>query len=99
MLTTNGESSNASHGRTSRRGPTPDSAAVVVQTENGQTVTTAKRAAAALIAEGEWNGYPTIDGDKDDARFMDPPGSWVVLFAKGTKAPRDASGFVQRVAA
>ncbi len=74
-------------------------AAVVVQTTDGQTVNTAKRAAAALIAEGEWNGYPTIDGDKDDARFMDPPGSWVVLFAKGLKAPRDRSGFVQRVAA
>ncbi len=75
------------------------SAAVVVQTEDGQTVTTAKRAAAALIAAGAWNGYPTIDGDKDDARFLDAPGSWVVLFAKGTKAPRDRSGFVQRVAA
>ena len=59
----------------------------------------AKRAAAALIKNGTWNGYPTIDGDRDDARFMDPPWSWVVLYAKGLKAPRDMSGFVQRVAA
>ena len=75
------------------------SAAIVVQTTDGQTVTTARRAAAALIAAGTWGGFPTIDGDKDDARFLDAPGSWVVLFAKGTKAPRDTSGFVQRVAA
>lgn len=73
------------------------SAAVVVQTEDGKTVTTAKRAAAALIDGGSWRGFPTTDGDKDDARFMDPPGSWVVLFAKGAKAPRDRSGFVHRV--
>lgn len=74
-------------------------AAVVVQTTDGTTVEHAKRAAAALIEAGTWHGYPTIDGDRDDARFMDPPGSWVVLYAKGIKAPRDMSGFVQRVAA
>ena len=73
------------------------SAAVVVQTKHGQTVTTAKRAAAALVGAGTWHGYPTVDGDKDDARFMDPPGSWVVLYAKGTRAPRDRSGFVRRI--
>ena len=74
-------------------------AAVVVQTTDGTSVEDAKRAASALIDAGTWHGYPTIDGDKDDARFTDPPGSWVVLYAKGLKAPRDMSGFVQRVAA
>jgi len=40
---------------------------------------------------------PTIDGDKDDLRFLDPKGVVVALFAKG-KAIADASGFVQDVA-
>jgi hypothetical protein len=30
-----------------------------------------------------WNGYPVIDGDKSDARFMDPAGSVVGLRLKG----------------
>ena len=74
-------------------------AAVVVQTMDGTTVNDAKRAASALIDAGIWHGFPTVDGDRDDARFMDPPGAWVVLYAKGSKAPRDVSGFVRRVAA
>lgn len=42
-----------------------------------------------------WKGYPVIDGDIDDLRFMDPKGVIVGLRAKG-KARKDASGFVQR---
>ena len=31
-----------------------------------------------------WNGYPVIDGDKDDLRFLDPKGGHIVaLYAKG----------------
>ena len=73
------------------------SAAVVVQSETGTTTTSAKLAAKSLVQAGTWNGYPTTDGDKDDARFLDAPGSWVVLYAKGTRAPRDRSGFVHRI--
>lgn len=39
-------------------------------------------------------GMQTIDGDKDDLRFLDPKGSVVALYAKG-KAVHDQSGFVQ----
>ena len=44
-----------------------------------------------------WNGYPVIDGDKDDLRFLDPKGGHIVaLYAKGA-AKKDQSGFVQEV--
>lgn len=43
----------------------------------------------------KWQGYPVIDGDKDDLRFLDPKGGHIVaLYAKG-KAKKDTSGFVQ----
>jgi hypothetical protein len=41
----------------------------------------------------EFLGLPTIDGDRDDMRFLDPKGVVVALYAKG-KAKHDASGFV-----
>jgi hypothetical protein len=34
-----------------------------------------------------------VDGDAHDLRFLDPPGSWIVLAAKGT-AKHDHGGFV-----
>tara|TARA_Y100000114_G_scaffold46569_1_gene42366 strand:+ start:911 stop:1648 length:738 start_codon:yes stop_codon:yes gene_type:complete len=41
-----------------------------------------------------WNGFPVINGDEHDLRFLDPIGGFVVgLKAKG-KARRDHSGFV-----
>ena len=44
-----------------------------------------------------WNGYPVIDGDKDDLRFLDPKGGHIVaLYAKGA-AKKDQTGFVQEV--
>ena len=44
-----------------------------------------------------WQGYPVIDGDKDDLRFLDPKGGHIVaLYAKGA-AKKDTSGFVQEV--
>ena len=42
----------------------------------------------------EYLGLPTIDGDKDDLRFLDPKQSVVALYAKG-KAKHDKTGFVQ----
>lgn len=41
----------------------------------------------------EWNGYPVVDGDESDVRFMDPAGTIIGLRAKG-KAKKDKSGFV-----
>ena len=41
-----------------------------------------------------WNGFPVIDGDETDVRYMDPAGSVVGLKAKG-KAKTDTSGFVR----
>lgn len=42
-----------------------------------------------------WAGYPVIDGDETDARFLDPEGGHIVaLFAKGD-ATKDDSGFVR----
>lgn len=38
-------------------------------------------------------GLDTIDGDRDDMRFLDPKGVVVALYAKG-KAKKDTSGFV-----
>ena len=44
-----------------------------------------------------WHGFPVVDGDKDDLRFLDPAGHVVGLRAKG-KARRDtSSGFVRDV--
>jgi hypothetical protein len=39
-------------------------------------------------------GYPVIDGDRNDLRFLDPAPSIVALKAKGAGARRDATGFV-----
>ena len=40
-----------------------------------------------------FRGFPVLDGDKDDLRFLDKPGHVVALYAKGD-TKRDASGFV-----
>jgi len=40
-----------------------------------------------------WFGFPTLNGDKHDARFRDPKGHVVCLSPKGA-ARKDASGFV-----
>jgi len=54
----------------------------------------------AAVFAGElpetWHGYPLVQGDAHDLRFLDPRGGHVVgLTAKGD-AKRDASGFVIR---
>lgn len=38
-------------------------------------------------------GYPAVDGDEHDLRFLDPPGARVVLKAKGS-AKKETNGFV-----
>ncbi len=41
-----------------------------------------------------WSGYPVVDGDETDLRFLDPAGHIVGLFPKG-KARYDSTGFVR----
>lgn len=45
-----------------------------------------------------WGGFPVIDGDKNDFRFLDPSegGHVVALYPKG-KAKKDLTGFVRPV--
>lgn len=40
-----------------------------------------------------WQGFPVIDGDKTDLRFLDRPGAVIGLVEKGM-AKRDETGFV-----
>ena len=43
-----------------------------------------------------WGGYPVVDGDETDLRFLDPKGGHIVaLFPKG-KARKDNIGFVRK---
>jgi hypothetical protein len=43
-----------------------------------------------------WNGFVVIDGDAHDLRHLDPNGVVVGLSPKGSRAKKDASGFVVR---
>ena len=40
-----------------------------------------------------WHGFPVLDGDQTDLRFLDPAGSVIGLTAKGS-AKKETSGFV-----
>ncbi len=42
-----------------------------------------------------WNGFPVIDGDRSDLRFLDPPGVVVGLKAKGEAKTAPTGGFIQ----
>lgn len=44
-----------------------------------------------------WLGYPVMDGDDSDLRFLDPKGHIVGLKSKG-QAKHDTSGFVKLAA-
>ena len=59
---------------------------------NGMNVAVVFRFKASIPSK--FMGLPTVDGDKDDLRFLDPKGVAVALYAKGS-AIKDQSGFVQ----
>lgn len=42
-----------------------------------------------------WGGYPVIDGDYTDVRFMDPKGGHIVALTAKGPARKDYSGFVR----
>ena len=48
---------------------------------------------AELVERGSWRGYPTVNGELSDQRFLDPKGGYVVLLTPKGKAKRDTSGF------
>jgi hypothetical protein len=71
--------------------------AIVVGGPVGSTRPVAEAIAAELVRRGEFVGRPTIDGDQDDLRWLDPQvGGWVILSAKGSKVKHDKTGFVVR---
>lgn len=59
-------------------------------------VFSSKEHIAEIVSVG-YRGYPAVNGDADDLRFLDPPGHVVALSAKG-RGRTDATGFVRRPA-
>lgn len=72
-------------------------AAVVVGDDAG-TLKGSKARALSIVKSGTFEGRPAISGDETDARHLDKPGAFVVLYAKGRLALRDSTGFVRRPA-
>lgn len=66
--------------------------------QRGKNLLRDAKAVAVEVVRSGFHGFPAIDGDETDVRFDDPSGHWVVLYAKGTQALSDTSGFVQRFA-
>lgn len=48
-----------------------------------------------LAANARFAGLPVVDGDETDVRHIDPPNTFVALYAKGA-ARKDTTGFVIR---
>lgn len=71
-----------------------DAIAVLNAGHNVAAVFRTREMVKRAIAEG-YLGFPVIDGDETDLRFLDPRGGYLVaLYAKG-KAKTDQSGFVK----
>lgn len=45
----------------------------------------------------QWGGYPVIDGDESDLRFLDEKGGHIIALAAKGKARKDTTGFVRDV--
>ena len=65
---------------------------IVANNGNAAIVVRSKEMLRQLLKTG-YRGYPCIDGDIHDWRFLDAPGHYVVLSAKGT-AKQSTTGFV-----
>lgn len=67
----------------------------LVALQQGYNVAVVMRVKRDAPKPETWGGYPVVDGDETDVRFLDPDGGSVVaLFAKG-QAVKDTSGFVR----
>ena len=67
----------------------------IVALEQGYNLAVVLRLGRHDAKPETWSGYPVIDGDEMDARFLDPKGGHVVaLFGKG-RAIHDKTGFVR----
>ena len=64
---------------------------VKIALDNGMNMAVVFRDKETIPAH--FMGRPTVDGDKNDLRFLDPQQSIVALYAKG-QAKHDQSGFV-----
>lgn len=81
----------------------PEALADLLRDGAGVAVVFDAAAHAETLAAGTWQGFPVVDGDESDARYLDRMrhgipdrvGYVVALRAKG-KAKRDRSGFVRR---
>ena len=71
------------------------SMAVVVRAhpEEGRPRASAKEVKEQLLAKGTWFGRHLVDGDASEARHTDPPGSIVLLYAKGSLLRNTQSRF------
>jgi hypothetical protein len=71
----------------------PDGQPYIIKTllAAGQNVTVVFRKSPFPVT---FSGYPVIDGDQNDLRFLDPAPCIVALRAKGAGARRDTTGFV-----
>lgn len=70
-------------------------ASAVKALDQGYNVAVVMRVKKDAPKPETWGGYPVVDGDETDVRFLDPDGGHIVaLFAKGD-AVKDTSGFVR----
>lgn len=60
----------------------------------GYNVAVVMRVGRQEAKPATWGGYPVVNGDETDLRFLDPAGHIVALFPKG-KARHDTLGFVR----
>lgn len=76
-------------------------AQVLAQGGNVAAIFRSRKAVESLLQAGSYTlaGFtaPLVDGDDSDLRFLDPAGSIIALYAKGTKARRDTSGMVRDI--
>jgi hypothetical protein len=63
---------------------------------SGRNVAVAVKLRRSEPVPDSWLGLPVVDGDHSDARYVDEPGSLVLLRAKG-RGLRDTTGFVREL--
>jgi hypothetical protein len=76
----------------SRKETTPDAVCDAVLKSGGNVAVVFRGSLPAT-----WRGFPVINGDDTDLRFLDPHSTVIGLVQKG-KAKKDTSGFVVEVA-